>query len=134
MESFLIENREILDFQDADFSIPERIECECHLKDGRSSNDKKKNGRLDIVLNYNNTTLAIVELKLEEINDMSKEQINDYLSNLSKEELGRLNEMVGLPIDNQQVVGIFAAQNIAIPIKQKMLEKLPMSNSSLINT
>ena len=129
MESFLVENSEILDFQDADFSIPEHIEYECHLKDGRCSQGKKKNGRLDIVVNYNNTTLAIVELKLEEINDMSKEQINDYLRNLSKEELERLNEMVGLPVDNQQVVGILAAQNIAIPIKQKMLEKLPMSNS-----
>ena len=129
MESFLIENSEILDFQDEDFPIPEHIECECHLKDGRCSKGKKKNGRLDIVVNYNNATLAIVELKLDEINDVSKEQINDYLKNLSKEELEKLNKMVELPVDNQQVVGILAAQNIAIPIKESMLKNLSMQNS-----
>ena len=65
MEAYLIENESILKLDSDNFSDPSIIEAELALNEGRSSG----NGRIDILAQYDPSTYAIVELKLEEINN-----------------------------------------------------------------
>jgi hypothetical protein len=127
MESFLLENEEVLDFQDENFPAPEYMECECHLSKGR----KGSNGRLDIVANYNNETLAVIELKLKSINDVAESQLKDYLESLSSENLQKLNEKVHLPLENKKIIGILAAEDVSLDVKTKLIDDYKVTNSLL---
>jgi len=75
MEAYLLENEDILFLDEDNFSSVEILDAEIALKKGR----RDKNGRIDILAKYGGEFLAIVELKKEEINETSLEQLQDYL-------------------------------------------------------
>ena len=75
MEAYLLDNQEILKLDDKNFLEPVILDAEIALKKGRKNGD----GRIDILAKYNNEYLAIVELKIGEINDDTLNQLEDYL-------------------------------------------------------
>lgn len=78
MEAYLIENRNVLILDNDNFSDIEILDVELSLKYGRKI--KKTDGRIDILAIYDQLTLAIIELKLGELNQLNLEQLEDYLS------------------------------------------------------
>ncbi len=76
MEAYLLENEEILKLDDQNFSDVVVVDAELALKAGRKSGD----GRIDILAKYGGEYLGIVELKLNEINEESLGQLQDYLN------------------------------------------------------
>ena len=78
MEAYLIENRNVLILDNDNFSDIEIIDVELSLKSGRKT--KKTDGRIDILAIYDQLTLAIIELKLGELNQLHLEQLEDYLT------------------------------------------------------
>lgn len=76
MEAYLLENEEILKLDEQNFSDVTVVDAEIALKQGRKSGD----GRIDILATYGGEYLGIVELKLNEINDWSLSQLEDYLT------------------------------------------------------
>lgn len=77
MEAYLIENEEILKLDNNNFNDVTVLDAEIALKSGRKTSNK--DGRIDILAKYGMDYLAIVELKINEINQDTLNQLEDYL-------------------------------------------------------
>ena len=77
MEAYLIENESVLALDSKEFKDVNVLESELTLQSGRKT--KNTDGRIDILADYGNEYLAIVELKLGEIHQKHVDQISDYL-------------------------------------------------------
>lgn len=78
MEAYLVENEGVLSLDSDTFSNVEIIETELSLKQGRKSKDT--DGRIDILATYSQEYIAIVELKLGQLEKSHLEQLEDYLT------------------------------------------------------
>lgn len=83
MEAYLIENEAVLALNSKEFKDVMVLESELALQFGRKT--KNTDGRIDILADYGNEYLAIVELKLGELHQKHVDQISDYL--LEKDQL-----------------------------------------------
>lgn len=122
MEAYLIENESILKLDSDNFSDPSIIEAELALNEGRSSG----NGRIDILAQYDPSTYAIVELKLEEINSSTLSQLENYLKQ-------RNQLLKHLPVDsdndaqmNLNWVGILVGKTISKELVDKLMKGLEL--------
>lgn len=77
MEAYLIENESVLSLDADTFNNVEIVEAELTLKQGRSSKDT--DGRIDILATYSQEHIAIIELKLGQLEEVHLQQIEDYL-------------------------------------------------------
>ena len=77
MESYLIDNEGVLALDRDLFADVEIIEAELTLKEGRKS--KETDGRIDILASYSQEYLAVVELKLGQLEEIHLSQLEDYL-------------------------------------------------------
>lgn len=77
MEAYLVENPSVLSMESDGFNDVEILKCEVSLLDGRA--DKNTDGRIDILAKYGQEYLAIVELKLGELNEIHLSQLESYL-------------------------------------------------------
>lgn len=76
LEAFLIQNEEILAIEGLDTeNAPEVTSFEHTVKKGEGSDS---NGRIDLIIKYDNT-IGIAELKKEEVNHETINQLNDYI-------------------------------------------------------
>lgn len=78
MEAYLVENEGVLSLDSDTFSNVEIIETELTLKQGRKSKDT--DGRIDILATYSQEYIAIVELKLGQLEKIHLKQLEDYLT------------------------------------------------------
>lgn len=85
MESYLIENEGVLGLDNDLFSEVEIIEADLTLKEGRKSTET--NGRIDILASYSQEYLAIIELKLGQLEETHLSQLEDYLQSEYKKDL-----------------------------------------------
>ena len=83
MEAYLLENEEILSLDNSNFNDVTVLDAEIALKSGRKTSNR--DGRIDILAKYGMDYLAIVELKINEINEETLAQLEDYLN--EKEQL-----------------------------------------------
>ena len=79
MESYLVENEGVLGLDNDVFASDsiEIIEEELTLKQGRLSKDT--DGRIDILATYSGEYIAVIELKLGQLESLHLEQLEDYL-------------------------------------------------------
>ena len=75
MEAYLLENEDILKLDKDNFENISVLDAEIALKKGRKDGD----GRIDMLVKYSDEYLGIVELKLNEINEESLKQLENYL-------------------------------------------------------
>jgi hypothetical protein len=75
MEAYLIENEEILALDNDNFSEVAVLDEEIALKKGR----RDRGGRIDILTSYGAEYLSIIELKLNQINESTLNQLENYL-------------------------------------------------------
>lgn len=66
MEAYLMENEDILKLDALNFSEVTVVDAEIALREGRKIADS--DGRVDLVARYGTDYVAIIELKLHEIN------------------------------------------------------------------
>lgn len=78
MEAYLMENGDILKLDTQNFADVTILDAEIALKAGRKTSNR--DGRIDILAQYGLDYLAIVELKIHEINEDSLIQLEDYLT------------------------------------------------------
>lgn len=108
MSCFIIENPDVLTLDEDEYSSVHVLEDELHIKDGRISSNKK-DGRIDLLIQYNNDKKLICELKNSEINMHHFNQLIDYLN-------------VHENIDDHQINGgLIVGTSISDEIKTKIL-------------
>lgn len=78
MEAYLIENEDVLKLDSSNFAEVTVLDAEIALRDGRKTSNR--DGRIDILARYGYDYLSIVELKMQELNDSSLAQLEDYLA------------------------------------------------------
>ncbi|MEM7593600.1 MAG: hypothetical protein AAF383_19160 [Cyanobacteria bacterium P01_A01_bin.83] len=118
MESYLIENEGVLALDNDLFADVEIIEAELTLKEGRKS--KETDGRIDILVSYSQEYLAVVELKLGQLEEIHLSQLKDYLNsrdNLAK----RYADLIGDHLsDRPKWLGVL----VGTSINQELAEKI----------
>lgn len=77
MEAYLIDNEGVLALDDDIFTNVEIVDAELSLKQGQKTKDT--DGRIDILATYSQEYIAIVELKLGQLEQLHLLQIEDYL-------------------------------------------------------
>ena len=82
MEAYLLENEGVLALDDDTFSEVEIIEDELSIEDGRQS--KRTDGRIDILAKYSDEYIAVIELKIGQLNEDHLAQLEDYLKARNK--------------------------------------------------
>lgn len=113
MEAYLLENEDILNLDEQNFSDVTVVEAEIALKKGRKSGD----GRIDILAKYGGEYLGIVELKLNEINQDSLGQLEDYL--LVKDQILKLGEYWNEESEPKWV-GLLVGSSISPNLQEKL--------------
>jgi len=78
MEAYLMENEDILKLDTKNFADVTVLDAEIALKSGRKTSNQ--DGRIDILAKYGLDYLALIELKINEINEQSLRQLEDYLN------------------------------------------------------
>lgn len=78
MEAYLIDNEQVLALDDDVFGNVEVIAAEVPLERVRKNKDGE--GRIDILASYSDQYVAIVELKLGEVDRAALDQLEEYLS------------------------------------------------------
>lgn len=116
MEAYLLENEEILKLDKQNFNDVTILDAEIALKQGRKSGD----GRIDILAKYSAEYLGIVEIKVNEINDFSLSQLEDYIS--QKDQILKVNPDYWSEPTNPKWVGILVGGNISNSLRDKLSE------------
>lgn len=78
MEAYLIDNERVLALDDDVFSNVEIVDAEVPLEGGQKFKDT--DGRIDILATYSEEYIAIVELKLQQLDQESLTQLEGYLA------------------------------------------------------
>lgn len=117
MEAYLMENEEVLKLDTNDFSDVTVLDAEIALKAGRKTSNR--DGRIDILAQYGLDYLSIVELKLNEINDTSLHQLEDYLGERAQI-LERYPSFWGNNEQAPKWVGVLVGTSISAELQQKL--------------
>jgi len=117
MEAYLIENEEILKLDNNNFNDVTVLDAEIALKSGRKTSNR--DGRIDILAKYGMDYLAIVELKINEINQETLNQLEDYLT--EREQLIKMHPEFWT--DNEcspQWIGLMIGTSISPELQRKL--------------
>jgi hypothetical protein len=119
MEAYLIENEGVLSLDRDTFTDVEIIEAELSLKQGRKSTD----GRIDILATYSQEYIAVVELKLGQLNDFHLTQLEDYLK--EKEQiLSKYPDIIPnqtMANTNPKWIGVLVGSSIESSLSNKII-------------
>ena len=118
MEAYLIENESVLGLDDDVFSAVEIVEAELSLKDGRISKDS--DGRIDILATYSQEYIAIVELKLGQLDELHLHQMEDYLREKGQIELKYPNILNAEFAPNPKWIGVLVGTTISSVLAEKL--------------
>lgn len=118
MEAYLIENERVLGLDDDVFSAVEIVEAELSLKDGRKSKDS--DGRIDILATYSQEYIAIVELKLGQLEDLHLHQMEDYLKERGQILLNYPNILSAELAPKPKWIGVLVGTTISSVLADKL--------------
>jgi len=119
MEAYLMENEDILKLDTSNFEDVTVLDAEISLKNGGSAS--KKNGRIDLLAKYGVDYLAIVELKVNEINNDTLVQLENYLK--KRKQIIQKHPEYWTDTDiNPKWIGIVVGSSIS-PELQKQLQE-----------
>ena len=116
MEAYLLENEDILKLDKTNFDSVSVIDEEIALKKGRKSGD----GRIDMLVKYSDEYLGIVELKLNEINEESLEQLESYLD--QREQIIEMNCGYWESESEPKWIGVLVGNDISSGLREKLIE------------
>ena len=113
MEAYLIENEEILALDNDNFTEIAVLDEEIALKKGRRDRD----GRIDILTSYGAEYLSIIELKLNQIDDSTLNQLESYLD--QKEQILEIGKYWNEEI-KPKWIGVLVGTSISADLQEKL--------------
>lgn len=118
MQSFLLENPEILDLPSEDLYPVKIVNPELQIKEGRSS--KNKDGRIDILAEYGDYTIGVIEIKKGVLEEKDIDQISDYITAIKK----NISKIEGIKkmdnYDDLRFVGVLVGSGIKDDLKNQL--------------
>lgn len=120
MEAYLIDNEGVLALDDDVFNTVEFIGAEVFVTDGQKH--LGKDGRIDMIATYSSEYIAIIELKLGEINLATLRQLEGYLRERHRV-LANYKEGIGENLaSNPKWIGIMVGSTIDNALAAKLKE------------
>lgn len=116
MEAYLMENEDILKLDTENFAEVIVLDAEIALKSGRKTSNR--DGRIDILAKYGVDYLAIIELKVNEINDDTLNQLNDYLN--EKEQILIKHPEFWTENEKPKWIGVLVGASISPELQRKL--------------
>jgi len=116
MEAYLMENEDILKLDTDNFAEITVLDAEIALKSGRKTSNR--DGRIDILAKYGVDYLAIVELKVNEINEDTLIQLNDYLN--EKEQILIKHPEFWTENEKPKWIGVLVGTSISPELQRKL--------------
>ncbi len=113
MEAYLIENEEILALDNDNFNEVAVLDEEIALKKGRRDRD----GRIDILSSYGAEYLSIIELKLNQIDDQTLNQLESYLD--QKDQILKTGNYWGDEVEPKWI-GVVVGTSISAELQNKL--------------
>ena len=113
MAAYLIENEEILALDNDNFTEIAVLDEEIALKKGRRDRD----GRIDILTSYGAEYLSIIELKLNQIDDSTLNQLESYLD--QKEQILEIGKYWNEEI-KPKWIGVLVGTSISADLQEKL--------------
>ncbi len=125
MESYLVENENILKLDEDNFSDVSILDVELTLKNGRKYSD----GRIDILVQYGQDTFGVVELKLGTLTSLHLEQLEDYMK--EKEQLFNtyIKDNIDLEYKDVNWVGVLVGSGLSSELEEKLANGYQIENS-----
>jgi len=131
MEAYLLENGDILKLDKTNFDSVSVLDEEIALKKGRKSGD----GRIDLLVKYSDEYLGIVELKLNEINEESLKQLENYLE--QRTQILEMNTNYWENNTEPKWIGVLVGNEISSSLREKLLngyvykENIPIAGMTI---
>ncbi len=125
MEAYLIENEDVLKLDTNNFSDVEVLDAEIALKSGRKTSNK--DGRIDILAKYGMDYLSIVELKINEINENTLFQLEDYLKE-KNQILEKRDEYWDNNEQEPKWIGVLVGTSISPELQRKLSDGYQTEN------
>ena len=113
MEAYLIENEEILALDNDNFNEVAVLDEEIALKKGRRDRD----GRIDILSSYGAEYLSIIELKLNQIDNQTLDQLEGYLD--QKDQILKTGNYWDDEVDPKWI-GVVVGTSISAELQNKL--------------
>ena len=113
MEAYLIENEEILALDNDNFTEVAVLDEEIALKKGRRDRD----GRIDILTSYGAEYLSIIELKLNQIDESTLNQLESYLD--QKEQILEIGKYWNEEV-KPKWIGVVIGTSISADLQEKL--------------
>ena len=113
MEAYLIENEEILALDNDNFTEVVVLDEEIALKKGRRDRD----GRIDILTSYGAEYLSIIELKLNQIDESTLNQLENYLD--QKEQILEIGKYWNEEV-KPKWIGVVVGTSISADLQEKL--------------
>ena len=113
MEAYLIENEEILALDNNNFTEVAVLDEEIALKKGRRDRD----GRIDILTSYGAEYLSIIELKLNQIDESTLNQLESYLD--QKEQILEIGKYWNEEV-KPKWIGVVVGTSISAELQEKL--------------
>lgn len=118
MEAYLIDNEGVLALDDDVFTNIEIVDVELSLKQGQKSKDS--DGRIDILATYSQEYIAIVELKLGQLELFHLRQIEDYLLERAQLLTQYPNILSADSVPNPKWIGVLIGASIESTLAEKL--------------
>lgn len=120
MEAYLVENEGVLSLDSDTFSNVEIIETQLPLKKGRKSKDT--HGRIDILATYSQEYIAIVELKLGQLEEIHLKQLEDYLATEKDQILNQYPDILDADlISSPKWIGVLIGSSIEADLASQLV-------------
>ena len=117
MEAYLMENEDILKLDTENFADVTVLDAEIALKKGRKTSNS--DGRIDILAKYGLDYLAVIELKINEINEESLNQLEDYLN--ERHQVWNVYSESWDEVDNEpNWIGVLVGSSISPELQRKL--------------
>ncbi|TVZ55404.1 hypothetical protein OD91_0651 [Lutibacter sp. Hel_I_33_5] len=113
MEAYLIENEEILILDKDNFTEVAVLDEEIALKKGRRNRD----GRIDILTSYGAEYLSIIELKLNQIDESTLNQLESYLD--QKEQILEIGNYWEADV-KPKWIGVMVGTSISADLQERL--------------
>ncbi len=115
MEAYLIENSDVLALDADELSTVTVLDDEVPVVDGRPG--KRGDGRIDLIAQYGDSTVGVIELKKGELNDNHLLQIQDYMQNTAN-----LEALARKYIDENEIkfVAVLVGDSITAELREKI--------------
>lgn len=117
MEAYLMENEDILKLDAENFADVTVLDAEIALKSGRKTSNR--DGRIDILAKYGLDYLALIELKINEINELALKQLEDYL-NESHQILTKYPEFWAEVENEPNWLGVLVGTSVSPELQRKL--------------